>query len=295
MLELGALACSVVSTASDVPLVDDVLMLRVGDPDGGRVETRRSVWRACGRRGRGAWELRGGGGLSVRSAACSMARNLAVAALRLAVGAGVPLVRVRPGCPGAVVPAPEASWTTSAVTTPALTMQAITQTRSPVQPATVSTPPRAGLARRVSPYRILGTGSRAVVGRGCCVLLGLERVNDLLGGRSVASGQPESVAAVAFLARLQLGERRAVDREVVSEAERERGEVLLRARRLWAGRASSGRPGAAGGVCERPRRTTSRRGAARPVGLFLRGCLPPPPSQLELYHHHLALDCSGNG
>jgi len=88
----------------------------------------------------------------------------------------------------------------------------------------------------VSPYRILGTGSRAVVGRGCCVLLGLERVNDLLGGRSVASGQPESVAAVEFLARLQLGERRAVNREVVSEAERERGEVLF-------GLAGSGRGG----------------------------------------------------
>jgi len=42
-LELVALACCVVSTASDVPLDDDVLMLRRGDPDGEWVETRRSV------------------------------------------------------------------------------------------------------------------------------------------------------------------------------------------------------------------------------------------------------------
>ncbi|HTX11625.1 MAG TPA: hypothetical protein VME22_23590 [Solirubrobacteraceae bacterium] len=60
------------------------------------------------------------------------------------------------------------------------------------------------------------------------MLLGLERAHDLLGGRSVASRQAEGVPAVAFLAGLQFGERRAVDGEVVGEAERERGEVFLR-------------------------------------------------------------------
>jgi hypothetical protein len=59
------------------------------------------------------------------------------------------------------------------------------------------------------------------------VLLGLERAHDLLGGRSVPVERPESFAAVEFRTGLQLGERRAVDREVVREAERERGEVLF--------------------------------------------------------------------
>jgi hypothetical protein len=69
----------------------------------------------------------------------------------------------------------------------------------------------------------------SVVAVGCpCVLLGLERAHDLLGGRFAAGERPESVVAVAFLVGLQLGERRAVDGEVVGEAERERGKVLLR-------------------------------------------------------------------
>jgi hypothetical protein len=37
------------------------------------------------------------------------------------------------------------------------------------------------------------------------VLLGLERMHDLFGGRSAARRQPESVGAAAFLARLKLG------------------------------------------------------------------------------------------
>jgi hypothetical protein len=70
------------------------------------------------------------------------------------------------------------------------------------------------------------------------VLLGLERAHDLLGGWSFASRQAEGVAAVAFLAGLQFGERRAVDGEVVGEAERERRGVLLRV--VGRGRAGRG-------------------------------------------------------
>jgi hypothetical protein len=41
--ELGVPDCSVVLTASDVPRAEPVLALPDGDPDGERVETRRSV------------------------------------------------------------------------------------------------------------------------------------------------------------------------------------------------------------------------------------------------------------
>jgi hypothetical protein len=54
----------------------------------------------------------------------------------------------------------------------------------------------------------------------CCLLLGLERPHDLLGGRRVASRVIESAAGVGSLVGLELGERRAVDGEVVGEAER---------------------------------------------------------------------------
>jgi hypothetical protein len=78
----------------------------------------------------------------------------------------------------------------------------------------------------------------SLVAAGCrCVLLGLERAHDLLGGRCAAGERPESVAGIAFLVDFQLGERGAVDGEVVGEAERERGEVLLRV----AGRTRGGR------------------------------------------------------
>jgi hypothetical protein len=82
--------------------------------------------------------------------------------------------------------------------------------------------------------RVLGV----VVAVGCCcVLLGLERAHDLLGGRCAASERPENAARIVLLVGFQLGERRAVDGEVVGEAERERGEVLLRvAGRGWGGR-----------------------------------------------------------
>jgi hypothetical protein len=69
----------------------------------------------------------------------------------------------------------------------------------------------------------------AVVAVGCCcVLLGLERAHDLLGGRRAAGERSVRDAGVAVLVGLQLGERRAVDGEVVGEAERERGKILLR-------------------------------------------------------------------
>ena len=95
-------------------------------------------------------------GPRLRSAACSTARNLAVAVLRLAVAAAVPVARARPGRRGAVVPAPEASWPTSAVTTPALTMPAITQDGAPCSQRPC--PPRRvlGLGRQVNPPWVLG-------------------------------------------------------------------------------------------------------------------------------------------
>jgi hypothetical protein len=159
-----------------------------------------------------------------------------------------------------------------------------------VQPAAVWTLPRAGLV--VNPPWVLG----AVVAVGCCcMLLGLERPDDLLGGRSVASGQSESVAAVELLAGLQLGERRAVDGEVVGKAERERGEVLPR----LTGCGRGGRdlsslallaafasvlegPGAVGALGDR---------SVPSSAVVLRHRHP----NWELDHHHLALDCSRNG
>ena len=127
------------------------------------------------------------------------------------------------------------------------------------------------------------------------MLLGLERTHDLLGGRSVASRQAESVAAVAFLAGLQLGERRAVDGEVVGQAERERGEVLLRV----AGRGRGGRGpsalaliAASTSVLERPRAVGTLGDWSVPYSAVVSHHRHP---NRELYHHHLALDCSSDG
>jgi hypothetical protein len=112
-LELAVPDCTVVSTASDVPLVEDVLALPDGDPDGERVDARRSVCLSCDRRARATRAVRGRGRLTVRSAACSTARNLAVAALGLAVGGGVPVARARPGWRGACMPPPRVTSTTN--------------------------------------------------------------------------------------------------------------------------------------------------------------------------------------
>ena len=97
-----------------------------------------------------------------------------------------------------------------------------------VQPATVWTLPCAGSGRRVNRWRVVWVAERAVVPIGCCcVMLGLERAHDLLGGRCGASGTVGCPAVVEFLPVLELRERRAVDGEIVGEAERERGKVLL--------------------------------------------------------------------
>jgi hypothetical protein len=127
------------------------------------------------------------------------------------------------------------------------------------------------------------------------VLLGLERAHDLLSGRSVPSRQAECVVVVAFLVDVQLGERRAVDREVVGEAERERGEVLLRA----AGRGRGGRGpfslalfAASASVLERPRPIGARGDRSIRSSAVVSHHRHPTR---ELYHHGLALDYFGDG
>jgi hypothetical protein len=127
------------------------------------------------------------------------------------------------------------------------------------------------------------------------VLLGLERTHDLLGGRSVASRQAEGVAAAAFLADLQLGQRRAVDGEVVGEAERERGEVLLRVvgrRRAGRGPCALALIAASASVLERPGSVGTLGDWSVPYSAVVSYHRHPKP---ELYHHHLALDCSRDG
>ena len=113
-----------------------------------------------------------------------------------------------------------------------------------VQPAMVWPRPRAGSLRRVSGPRVVCAAQGAVGTGDCCrVLLGLERAHDLLGGGSVSNGALGCVAAVEVPVDLQLGERRAVDGEVVGQAERERGEVLVRL--ADTGRGGHGRSGLA--------------------------------------------------
>ena len=165
-----------------------------------------------------------------------------------------------------------------------------------VQPATVRTLPRAGSVRRVNRWRVVWVAERAVVPVGCCcVLLGLERAHDLLGGRCGASGTVGCPAAVEFLPVLELRERRAVDGEIVGEAERERGKVLL-----WV---------AGGGQERRGRHSLALFAASAsvlegPQAVGALGDWPFPSSAVvshhghpnrELYHHHLALDCSRDG
>jgi len=142
--------------------------------------------------------------------------------------------------------------------------------RSPVQPATVCTPPCAGSGRQANPGAVGAGGC-------CCVLPGLERAHDLLGSRSVASRHAESVATVTLPAGLQFGERRAVDGEVVGQAERQRGEVLLRV----GGRGQPGRGlsafaliAASASVLERP----------GPVGTL--GDWSVPYSAVVSHHRH---------
>ena len=161
-----------------------------------------------------------------------------------------------------------------------------------VQLAAASTLRRPGLGRRVNRPWVLGV---VVAVACCCVLLGLERAHDLLGGRRSAGERLESVAGVARLVGLELGKRRAVDREVVGEAERERGEILLRA-------ASQGRRGrglsglalfaASASVLERPRPIGAWGDRSIRSSAVVSHHRHPTP---ELYHHHLALDCFIDG
>ena len=104
-----------------------------------------------------------------------------------------------------------------------------------VHSAAVWTLRRPGFGRRGNRLGVL----RAVVALGrSCVLSGLERTHDVLGGQSVPVERPEGVAAVEFRTGLQLRERRAVGRHrVIGEAEREGREVLFR----LAGRGNGGR------------------------------------------------------
>ena len=171
-----------VSTASDAPLADDVVVLDERD------RRRAGVWRdVCRWRDRlAARALCDRAGPRLRSAACSTARNLAVAALRLAVGCvsgeGVAWApwSGRTGAGGQLDhERSDEAGADDAGDHPG---------RSPAQPATVCTAPRTGLGRRVNPPWVLGA---VCVGGCCCVLLGLERAHDLLGSRSVASRHAE--------------------------------------------------------------------------------------------------------
>jgi len=142
---------------------------------------------------------------------------------------------------------------------------------SRVQAAMVRLPPRAG-----------------------SVQLGLEGAQDVIGGGR-ASNRLGCLSSVEVLVGLQLGERRAVDGEVVGEAERERREVLVR--HVGCGRGGCGPAGlalfaAAASVLERP----------RPVGALGDWSVPSSAvvshhrhPNMELYHHDLALDWSGDG
>jgi hypothetical protein len=70
-----------------------------------------------------------------------------------------------------------------------------------VQPAAGSALGRPSLGSRMNRPWVLGS----VVAVGCrCVLLGLERAHDLLGGRCAAGERPESVAGIALLVDFQL-------------------------------------------------------------------------------------------
>jgi len=104
-----------------------------------------------------------------------------------------------------------------------------------------------------------------------------------------------SVAAVAFPAGLQFGERRAVDGEVVGQAERERGEVFLRV--AGRGRAERGPSAfaliaASESVLERPGSVGTLGDWSVPYSAVVSHHRHP---NRELYHHGLALDCSSNG
>ena len=96
------------------------------------------------------------------------------------------------------------------------------------QPAMVGAPRHAGSVRRASgPRAVRGAVRAGVAGCSCGSLLCLERPHDLLGGGRVAS-KPLGCTGVEVLMDVQLRERRAVEGEAVGEAERERGEVLIR-------------------------------------------------------------------
>ena len=166
---------------------------------------------------------------------------------------------------------------------------------SRVQAAMVRLPPRAGSVQRVNRPRVVRVGLRAsAAGRRSCVLLGLEGAQDVIGGGR-ASNRLGCLSSVEVLVGLQLGERRAVDGEVVGEAERERREVLVR--HVGCGRGGCGPAGlallaAAASVLERP----------RPVGALGDWSVPSSAvvshhrhPNMELYHHDLALDWSGDG
>jgi hypothetical protein len=163
------------------------------------------------------------------------------------------------------------------------------------QPAMVRPLPGAGSVRRASgPRALRGAEQAGIAGCFCGALLCLERSHDLLGGGSVVSG-PLGCTGVEVLMDVQLRERRAVEREAVGEAERERGEVLIR----LAGSEVRGRGrfclalfAASASVLERPCAVGALGDSAVASSAVISHHGHP---NTELYHHDLALDCSRDG
>ena len=119
---LGGLACWRAATAPDVPLVDEVVVLDEADPEGVRA-------RVCRRRGGRRAGVFGGRPVPrLRDAACSMARNLSVAAA-MSAAVGARESAERPRCSWEVVPPPSVASTASSDATVAPSMQAITRRR----------------------------------------------------------------------------------------------------------------------------------------------------------------------
>jgi len=158
------------------------------------------------------------------------------------------------------------------------------------QPAMVG-PPRTGSVRRARGPR---AERASVAGCFCGELVCLERPHDLLRGGSVVSG-PLGCTGVEVLMDVQLRERRAVEREAVGEAQRERGEVLIRlagSEVRGRGRSCLALFAASASVLEGPCAVGALGDSVVTSSAVVSHHGHP---FTELYHHDLALDCSRDG